>query len=338
MNCPKHSIHAGNQGAAVVLAVAVVLASSLLESWGKLTGANTLQSANATSNASPSAATVELAASQLNTIKIEAVGIYSFPVEKEEVGSVSFDEDPGVVQAESTLLGAAGTVEVASNELVRAKALYETNGVAQRELEQAVSDDETAEAALKAARDALRALGKTDAEIDQLLADGRIGSASPAGSPVKWVLANAIESDSPLFAVGQPVKVKVAAFPDRVFDGKVSKIYSLVDPNTHRVAVRCEVDDSGNDLRPGMLASITIQVHDPVEATAIPVDGVVREGDGTLTAWVTTDSRHFTQQIIKTGMREDGEVQILDGLQRGELVATDGAIFLDNVLNANPGD
>ena len=65
---------------------------------------------------------------------------------------------------------------------------------------------------------------------------------------------------------------------------------------------------------------------------------MVREGDGTLTAWVTTDRRHFTQRIVKTGLREDGNVQILAGVTPGELVVTDGAIFLDNMINAVPSD
>jgi multidrug efflux pump subunit AcrA (membrane-fusion protein) len=44
------------------------------------------------------------------------------------------------------------------------------------------------------------------------------------------------------------------------------------------------------------------------------------------------------QRIIKTGLRKDDRVQILDGLQRGELVVADGAIFLSNMLEAPPSD
>ena len=67
---------------------------------------------------------------------------------------------------------------------------------------------------------------------------------------------------------------------------------------------------------------------------AIPANGVVREPDGAMTAWVTTDRRHFEQRVIKTGMRKDDRVQILNGLRRGELVVTDGAIFLSSMLSA----
>jgi cobalt-zinc-cadmium efflux system membrane fusion protein len=75
-----------------------------------------------------------------------------------------------------------------------------------------------------------------------------------------------------------------------------------------------------------------------VESTAIQANSVVREADGTMTAWVTTDRHRFVQRIIKTGLRKDERVQILGGLQRGELVVTDGAVFLSYMLQAPPSD
>ena len=128
------------------------------------------------------------------------------------------------------------------------------------------------------------------------------------------------------------------AYPGRVIKGKVSKIYATVDPNTHRVTIRSEIADPHDELRPGMLANFVIQVHDPVEATAIPANGVVREADGTMTAWVTTDRHRFVQRIIRVGLRKDDRVQVLDGLQRGELVVADDAVFLSNMLSAPPSD
>jgi len=347
---------------------------------------------------------VELNPSQLSAIKIGPVGTYEFPVDKDTVGSISFADDlsvqvfpsyqgkiikclselgdqvqkgqplytiesPDLIQAESNLIGAAATLDLTTKELTRAKELDGTSGVSQREYEQAISDQQTAEGALKAARDAVRVFGKTDVEMDQMVASRRIdpvllvrspisgevtafngppGLLVQPGNPpapftvsnvsVKWMLANVIESDIPLFHLGQPVEVKVMAYPDRVFHGKISKIYASVDPDTHRVTIRSEIVDPQNELRPGMLANFVIRVHKPVEATAIPANGVVRESDGTMTAWVTTDRHHFSQRVIKTGLRTDDEVEILEGLQRGELIVTDGAVFLSNMLEAPPSD
>ena len=110
----------------------------------------------------------------------------------------------------------------------------------------------------------------------------------------------------------------------------------MVDPNTHRETIRSEIEDPKDELRPGMLANFVISVDGPAAGIAIPANGVVREPDGTMTAWVTTDRHHFEQRVIKTGLRKDDRVQILNGLRRGELVVTDGAVFLSSMLSAPP--
>jgi membrane fusion protein, heavy metal efflux system len=404
----KYPVHISKRVAVVfVTAAMIVVATGLLESGrgrGQSTNANAPHTSSLGSNTPSSDVTLDLSPSQVNSIKIEPVGTYLFRVEKEAVGNIDFDGDlsvqvfpdyqgtiiqtlvelgaevqkeqplytvksPDLIQAESTLIGAAATFELTSKELARAKSLNGTNGVSQRELEQATSDEQTAEGALKAARDAVRVFGKTDAEIDQMIASRRIDPALVVRSPIsgritsrnaqpgflvqpgsdpapytvsdvsrKWMLADAIESDIPFFHLGQSVQVKVTAYPDRVFKGKVSKIYATVDENTHRVTIRSDIADPKDELRPGMLANFVISVQRPVESTAIPANGVVREGDGAMTAWVTTDRHRFEQRIVKTGLRTNGEVQILDGLKPGELVVSDGAVFLSNMIEAAPSD
>lgn len=394
------------KGAAAALALAAfaVGAIFLKSESPQRPSANAPLRTSSISNSPQSDPTVELSTSQLDAIKIGTVGTYEFPEEKETVGSIDFDGDlcvqvfpnyqgtiirmfvdlgakvlkdqplytiksPDLIQAESTLIGAAATYELTNKELVRAKELNGTNGVSERELEQATSDEQTADGALKAARDAVLVFGKTNAEIDQMIASRRIDPALVVRSPIsgtitsknaqpgflvqpgnppapysvadislKWMLADVPESDISLYRLGQPVEVKVMAYPDRVFKGKVSKIYAMVDPNTHRVTIRSEIADPKDELRPGMLANFVIRVQKPTEATAIPANGVVREPDGTMTVWVTIDRRRFTQTVVKTGLRRDDQVEILAGLKRGELVVTDGAVFLSNMLEAPPSD
>jgi cobalt-zinc-cadmium efflux system membrane fusion protein len=64
----------------------------------------------------------------------------------------------------------------------------------------------------------------------------------------------------------------------------------------------------------------------------------VREADGTTSVWVTADRHHFAQRTVRTGARDAGWVQILEGVCSGELIVTDGAVFLSNMLQAPPGD
>ncbi len=399
-------LHVNKRFVVVLVAAGVLVAAAVLlesgRSRGQAAGENP-EPATTSPSATPASAqpAVDLTPAQLNAIKVAPVGTYEFPVDEDAVGSIDYDEDlsvqvfpdyqgtiietlgqlgaevekgqplytiksPDLIQAESNLIAAAATYVLTKKELDRVQGL---SGVAEREKEQATSDEQTAEGALKAARDAVRVFGKTDAEIDQMIASRQIDPALVVRSPisgkitarsaqpgwlvqpgnmpapysvadvtVKWMLANVMESDIPLFHLGQPVQVRVISYPDRVFTGRVSKIYETVDPDTHRVTIRSEIDDPHDELRPGMLANFVIQVRPPVESTALPEDGVVRESDGTMTAWVTTDRHHFVQRVLKIGLRRDGQVQILDGLQRGELAVTNGAVFLSNMLEAAPSD
>jgi cobalt-zinc-cadmium efflux system membrane fusion protein len=96
--------------------------------------------------------------------------------------------------------------------------------------------------------------------------------------------------------------------------------------------VRSQIDDPDHLLRSGMYASFVIHVGDPVRSLAVPANGVVREGDGTMTVWVTRDRRRFTKRTVKVGLQQDDWSQILEGLEPGETVVTDGAVFLSNIL------
>jgi cobalt-zinc-cadmium efflux system membrane fusion protein len=348
-----------------------------------------------TSGGSPS---IDLSDSQLASVKVEPAGEREFPIEKESVGSINFNEDmtlqvftpypgrivgltakvgddvqkgqtlftidsPDLLQAESTMIAAAGVLDFTTRNLARLRELYKTRAVSQKDMEQAASDQQTAEGALRAARDSVRLFGKTNAEIDRIIAErkadpilvvpspiaGRVTARNAApglyvqpGNPpapysvadidTMWMLANVPENDSPAFRVGQEVKVKVSAFPDRVFEGKIVTVTSIVDPNTRRVLLRSEIKDPQHELLSGMFANFVIRTGDPVRSVAVPLDGVVREGDGTQIVWVTADRRRFTQRKVTIGLRHEGYRQILEGLQSGELVATEGAVFLSHML------
>ena len=350
------------------------------------------------------AKTVMLEDAQQKSVKVGPVGEHLFAIEREAVGSIAFNDDrsvqvyppnqgkiielfadlgddvakgktlytiesPDLIQAESTLISAAGVLDLATQALERARKLYETQGIAQKDLQQAISDQQTAEGALKAARPALSIFGKTEVEIDQIVAKRRIDPVMVVPSPITgritarnaasgllaqpgtppapftvadistlWMVANVAESDSPLFHVGQEVKVKLMAFPGRVFKGKISTIGGNVDTNTHRLMVRSDIRDPKHELRPGMLAAFTIRTGNPVRSIAVPATCVVHEGDGTITVWVTTDLHRFVQRPVKLGLQKDGWDQIVEGLQPRELIVTEGGVFLSNMLQAPPAD
>jgi membrane fusion protein, heavy metal efflux system len=281
---------------------------------------------------------LDLSAEQRNAVKIEPVGTFAFVAECDTVGTVSFDEDPAVVQAESTLITTAANLDQSRKELRRVEALGETNGIAPKELEGAIAAQQTAAAAFKAARDGVRALGKTDAEIDRMVSSGHFDSPGTQGRHSVWVVANVTETDSAQVRVGQRIRVQVPAYPDHSYAGRVSRVYATIDPNTHRLTVRAQVDDPKGELRPGMLASVVIRSGEPGESISVPTTAVVREGDGSMIAWVTTDRAHFTERVLTLGLLREGRYQVLSGLKANELVVVEGGVFLSNLLEAPPSD
>lgn len=380
------------------LGLGAVVAIVYLRAGHPMAAASDAPAASA-AQANASDATIELNDKQMESIAVGPVSERLFPQQKEAYGNIDYDEDrsvqvftpyqgriieakpqlgdqvekgevlftiesPDLIQAESTLIAAAGVLELTTRALRRARELAPQQALAQKDLEQAVSDQQTAEGALKAARDAVRIFGKTDEDMDRMIAQRKVDRTLIVTSPISgritaryaqpgllvqpgntpapytvadlstlWMIANVNETDSAAFHVGQHMAVSVVAFPGRSFAGTISRIATGIDPNIRRLLVRSEIADPGHELRPGMFANFTIGIGDPVESPAAPLPGVVREGDGTMTVWVTTDRRHFTQRIVNIGQQYEGYHQILNGLKPGELIATKGAVFLSNMLN-----
>jgi len=97
--------------------------------------------------------------------------------------------------------------------------------------------------------------------------------------------------------------------------------------------VRSEIRNPNHELRSGMFASFCIRTGDSVQSPGVPLAGVVREGDGTMSVWVVGSDPHvFTHRSVKIGLQQDGYDQILEGVSSGDTVAVDGAIFLSNIL------
>ena len=339
---------------------------------------------------------VELAQSQTESVDVTTVSERTFPLQRDAVGNIDFNEDlatqvftpyqgrivklfarlgdnvsrgqilftiesPDLIQADSTLIAAAGVLDLTTRALARAQELYKVQGIAEKDLQQAVSDQQTAEGALRAARNSVEVFGKSAAEIDRMIKtrtidpylvvpspiSGRVTARNAApglfvqpGNPPApysvadisrvWMNASVTESDMPVVHNGQKIEVSILAFPGRVFDGEISTVGATVDPQLHRGMVRAEIEDPKHELLPGMFASFIIATGAPEKAAAVPLDGVIRQGDGTMTVWVTTDHRHFRKRAVKIGLQHDGYDQILEGVRPGEQVVVKGAIFLDN--------
>ena len=278
-------------------------------------------------------------------------------------------ESPDLMTAEATLIQTAGVLDLTNANLTRLRGALKVGGMAQKDLDQVTSDQKTADGAYKSARLGLTVYGKTDAEIDQIAKEHKVDHALVIRSPVDgivsarvaapgvfvqpgnaptpitvsddssmWLNSYVIESDALAMRAGEQVVARVPTASEEPFTGKVTRVGGSVDPMTHRLLVRAQIDDPEHKLRAGMIATFEITTAAPSHGLSIPAAGVVREGDGARTAWVQKDATHFEQRVIKLGIHQDNDIQVIDGLKEGETVIVEGAVFVDNILNAPPSD
>jgi len=226
------------------------------------------------------------------------------------------------------------------------------------------------EIALHAVRNRLRILGKTDQEIASLeaqptqklepvatvtapvrgtITQRQIGlgqyinsEAAGATNPVYtisdlstvYLIANVREVDAPLMHSGLPLEVHVLAYPGRVFKGKISYVAPSIDPNTHRLPVRADVENPDGALKPGMFANFSIITGETATGPAVPQEAIVYEGDHAR-VWVAGVGDTLALREIRTGRISDGMVEVRAGLSAGEQVVTSGTIFIDRAAQAD---
>jgi cobalt-zinc-cadmium efflux system membrane fusion protein len=265
------------------------------------------------------------------------------------------------VQAQNDLSTAAAQIKLARINETRKHALYDAKGGSLQDWQQAQSDLTAATTAYAAVRNRLRILGKSEAEITALesaqtidpvatlsapisgvVVDRQLGPGqylqAASGTPVYtiadpsnvWLLANVRETDAGLVHLGQAVEVHVLAYPKRPFRARVTYVAAELDPTTHRLPVRAEIDNRDGALKPEMFATFRILTGDPAEAPAVPEGAVVYEGNAAH-VWVAAGEGLLSLRAIRTGRSSDGLVEVLDGLKPGERVVTKGGLFIDQV-------
>jgi membrane fusion protein (multidrug efflux system) len=125
-------------------------------------------------------------------------------------------------------------------------------------------------------------------------------------------------------AVGQSIAARTAAWPGVSFEGRVTSIESRIDPVTRAVTVRAEVPNADRRLKPGMLMTLAVTANER-ESLVIPEIAVQAIRDRNFVFRVGEDGR--AQQVFVTlGARRAGRVEVLDGLEAGDRIVTDGLV------------
>ncbi len=167
------------------------------------------------------------------------------------------------------------------------------------------------------------------------------GSAVTPGTPLLvvsdlsrvWITAEIDEALVGRVVTGRPVTVKAAAYPGETFAGTLAAIGDVVNPDTRRVTLRIEAPNPGRRLKPQMLVAVSIAATAPRRVLVVPARAL-QTMDGETVVFVRTGADQFLRRAVTTGATVDGAVEIVRGLNEGEVVATSGAFLLKSALSA----
>jgi membrane fusion protein (multidrug efflux system) len=121
---------------------------------------------------------------------------------------------------------------------------------------------------------------------------------------------------------GQVVRAKAAAYRDRAFEGKVSIIDPRVDPVTRTARLTAEFPNPDEALKPGMFLSVGLEVTANDNAVVVAEEAVVSEGLRHV-VYPVKDNK-VERRVIRIGQRQNGKVEVLEGLQAGETIVVLG--------------
>jgi len=125
-------------------------------------------------------------------------------------------------------------------------------------------------------------------------------------------------------ASGQTLAVRVDAWPDQSFEGAIYAIEPGVDEETRTVLLRARLPNKGNKLRPGLFARVSLVLERRDNALVVPEQAIVPVGQQTF-VYRVADGKALMIPVT-LGLRRPGQVEILEGVNAGDMVVTDGQL------------
>lgn len=256
-----------------------------------------------------------------------------------------------VGRARADLLSANARLELAQQTVERKRALAGERIVPTREVQEAEAVFRAAAAEVRAATANLRALGAADqdGEVDSSLfvvrspIAGRVverrtvlGQHADTDRPLfvvadlsrVWLIAQVFEREAVNIRVGSVAHVTMTALPGQEMDGRVTQVGRQVDPGSRTVPTRIELRNPTGTLRPGMSASVRVEVSGATsKMLTVPAAALQRVGQEWL-AFVPESGQGFQMRRVGRGRDLGNDVEVVSGLAAGETVVVEGAFLL----------
>lgn len=262
---------------------------------------------------------------------------------------------PMIGQLQADAQKAQKTVELEQREVDRAKRLFDTGAGSEKELQEQEADLARAKADQASAQAHLRSINVSASDPSvgvslhtqiggivvernvligqEVRADATTPLLTVSDLGTVWVMMDVYEQDLGLVKNGGGVTVRVPAYPGRGFDGTVTHVGDVLDPNSRTVKVRCTVPNGDGLLKPEMFAKAELKDTSGAKVIVLPASAVLTDSSKQV-VMIVEPGNNYRPRPVEVGPEVNGQVRVLSGLKPGEQVVTDGAIYLKDEFDS----
>jgi RND family efflux transporter MFP subunit len=265
---------------------------------------------------------------------------------------------PALAEAQTRYLSAQAMLDAHDRELQRTQKLVEIGSASRQELEKIHAEHAAQTAAVQSARSQLELLGASAAAFEKMAPGGNVSATTNVPAPIDgvvterganvglnvdtatklftvvdlssvWVLADLYEKDFSHVRIGSRATITTSAHPELALHGSVSYIDPQVSANTRTAKVRIEVPNAGGELRLGMYADVVVARASGTSALNLPRTAVQNVGDRTFVYLAhPKEPGKFVEREVRLGQTAAESVEVVSGLQPGDVVVTAGSFFV----------
>jgi cobalt-zinc-cadmium efflux system membrane fusion protein len=239
--------------------------------------------------------------------------------------------------------------EVKQQALTRAEDLLAHNAIAQKDYQQAQGDAKMADAEMEATAQHIRDLGmdpnhastelrvvapRSGVILDIGASTGEYSKSLDAPQPLctiadistVWALGDIYERDFAALKMGAEAQVTLDAYPKQHWQGRVGVLYDVVDPVTRTMHLRVVIPNPDRRIKPAMFGTIRV-LRSSSPGILVPASAVIREGSEAH-VFVSEGNGRFERRTVQLGRTVDGSIEILSGVNKGDSIVSEGALFL----------
>ncbi len=147
-----------------------------------------------------------------------------------------------------------------------------------------------------------------------------------------WVMANIYESDITKIKEGYDTEITTISYPDKVFRGKIDKIFSLMDAESKVVKARVTLQNPNFELKPEMFANVKVSYNEHVKKLTVPATALIFDKSRYFVMVYITDDNIETREVVVYKHTEN-VIYVDSGLKEGEKVMTKFQLLVYDALN-----